>query len=294
MEHSYIEERDIADRYLSGRLSSEERKRFEEHLENCVQCLDQLETDDGLRTGLRIVAAEDVERARVNARAGLLARVDRFSRASKAAMLAGILLLIACSLGLMILELSSARRDLAQATRSAVEWQRKYEEREQAARNQLKEEPALDRHSSAPQDRLAAQSERELEVRPRAADRVEQATAPNGVVPVFALSVTRSGEPDLSQPDNRIGLSPTSKLIILLLELGPDPGLQSYRANISTADGRSIWRESRLMPSFRDRLALSFNPRLFKPGDYLLALEGLTAENRYVLTARYTFRVITQ
>jgi Putative zinc-finger len=294
MEHSYIEDRDIAGRYLMGKLSAEERMRFEEHLENCVQCLDRLATIDGFRNGLRIVAVEEVERAHANTRARLLSRVDRFSRASRAAVLAGILLLIASPLGWVILELRGARRDLVQATQTAAEWQRKYEEREQAARNLMQELPARNQRSSAQQDQPAPQSEREREVRQRPADGVGLATAPDGIVPVFALSVARSEELNLSRPANRIKLSPASKSIILLLELGPDPGLLSYRAVISTADGRSIWRESQLTPNFRDVLALSFNSSLFKPGNYLLTLEGLTADNRYVLAAQYTFQVIAQ
>jgi hypothetical protein len=169
MEHSYIEEHNIAERYLLGKLSVQEHMRFEEHLNNCAQCVNLLEVIDGLRTGLQIVAA-----------------------------------------------------------------------------------------------------------------------------PVFALSATRDGDSGLAQPVNRIKLSPKSKLIVLLLELSPDPGLQSYRAAISTSDGRNIWRERDLKPSSDDALALSFNSGLFKPGNYLLTLEGLTAQKSYVPIAKYTFGVFTR
>jgi hypothetical protein len=108
------------------------------------------------------------------------------------------------------------------------------------------------------------------------------------------LSVTRGDNLDLTQPVNHVILSPSSKLIILRLELGADPDLQSYRAALFTTDGRSVWRASRLKPSSNDSLALSLDSRLFKPADYLLTMEGLTAQKRYVLVARYTFRVATK
>lgn len=84
-------------------------------------------------------------------------------------------------------------------------------------------------------DQLAARSESERKDRPRPPE--EEVVPSQAVVPIFALSVIKNGDPDLSQPVNRIRLSPTSKSIILLLE----------------------------------------------------TLERFTAQERYVLTARYTF-----
>lgn len=143
-------------------------------------------------------------------------------------------------------------------------------------------------------DQLAARPESERGDRPRLPNEAKNVTPPQVVVPVFALSVMRSSDPDLTQPVNRIKLSPASKLIILLLELEPDPGLRSYRAAISTADGRNIWRESNLRAISNDALALSFNSSLFKPGNYLLTVEGLTTQNSYVLISQYTFGALTK
>jgi hypothetical protein len=284
MEHSYIEEHNIADLYLLGKLSSQERTRFEEHCENCLECLNRLETIDGLRRGLRVVAGEEVWWSRAYIKAGLLARLVRLGRASQAVFLSCVILLIALPIGWLIMEWSRARRDLAQTRQIAAGWQRKYEESEQAARNLKKDAQA--------QDQSVARPEIEREDHPRAPE--EKVAPSKAFVPVFALSVMRNGDPELSQPVNRISFSPTSKSIILLLELGPELGLQSYRVAISTADGRNIWRESNLKPSSDNALALGVNSSLFKPGNYLLTLEGLTAQERYVLAARYTFSLLTR
>jgi hypothetical protein len=282
MEHSYIEEHNIAERYLLDKLSAQERMRFEEHIKNCVQCVNLLEVIGGLRMGLKIVATQEISRRRAHVGAGLLAWVARLSRARQAVLLAGVILLIAAP----ILEWSRARRELVLATRAAAEWQRRYEESEQAAHNLTKEVQA--------REQLAARLESERGDRPRLPNEAKNVTPPHVVVPVFALSVTRSDSPDLTQPVNQIKLSPTSNLIILLLESEPDPGLRSYRAAISTANGRNIWRETNLSAISNDALALSFNSSLFKPGNYLLTLEGLTTQNRYVMIAQYTFGVLTQ
>jgi Putative zinc-finger len=298
MEHSYIEEQNIADRYLSGKLSPEERVRFEEHFIDCARCLDRLEPTDDLRTGLKTIAAEEALQARADLQlgvvgmVGLLAGLARMSRARRAALLAGLILAIALPMALLIREGRSARRELAQANQTSSELQRKYEEGERAARARVNEIESRERQSSAQRDLLAAQLERERAERLRLTENKAGSLQPD--IPVFALSLARSSETDLSQPVNRITLSPSSKSIILLLELDPNPDLQSYRAAISTADGRSIWSRSGLKPSSPDALALSLNSRLLKPDNYLLTLEGLTAQGRYVSIAKYAFRALAQ
>ena len=57
MDHDYIEEQGIADRYFSGRLSSEEEQAFELHLMDCKACVERVEEFEGLRAGLRKVRA---------------------------------------------------------------------------------------------------------------------------------------------------------------------------------------------------------------------------------------------
>jgi hypothetical protein len=294
MEHSYVEEHNIADCYLLGKLSAEERIQFEEHCENCMQCSDNLEAIDGLRTGLRIVAGEEVWRPRARVKAGALATILPLSRASQVAFLVGAILLIALPTWLLILEWSRSRRDLAQITLSVAEWRRKYEEREQAARDLMKEMQGRDQQLSAQRDRFATQPAGKREHRSRPANGMEKAAAHQAVVPVFALRAMRSDDPDLPRPAHQITIPSSPKQIVLLLELGSDTDFQSYRVAISAANGRSIWRESQLTPTSKDTLALGLNSRLFKSSDYLLTLEGLTTQARYVLIARHTFRVITR
>jgi hypothetical protein len=297
MEHSYIKDHHIADRYLSGKLSVQEQMRFEEHFVDCAGCHDRLWTADNFRAGLRIVAAEEATRFRAYMRvrqAGVLVRVAWLIRRRQALLLAVVTLLIALPMALVILEWRSARRDLAQATQDSSEWRRKYEEGEQAARDLAKEIQTRERESSSQRERLAAQ----LELARKAADSPplpSRKRAENqSEAPVFPLSGLRGDGSDLSQPVNRITLAPSSKWMILLLELEPDPDIRSYRGAISTADGRSVWTKNGLKPNSRNALALSFNSNLFKPGDYLLTLEGLTSQDGPVPIATHAFRVLAR
>jgi hypothetical protein len=290
MEHSYIEENNIAGRYLSDKLSVEERMRFEEHFVDCTQCLDQLEATKGLRAGLRTVAAKEASRSRAYLQVGLLAWVLRLRRTGRAALIAGVVLLIALPMALLSREWSRARRDLAREEQTSSEWQRKYEEKEQAARNLANEM----QESSAERDQLAALLTREREERARLADQLNEAAKSEAVVPVIALGVIRGDAQNSSLPADQITIPRSSKSIILMLELEPDADIQSYRATLSTSGGRSVWSKSNLKLSSKDALALSLYSSLFKPDNYRLTIEGLTLGGRYAPVAQSIFQVLAQ
>jgi hypothetical protein len=292
MEHSYIEKHDIVGRYLSGRLSDEELIRFEEHFLNCQQCVDQVETTEDIRCGLRTAAAEEAWLSKVHSHAGFLAWIVRLRRARRATFLTIAVLLIA-PIAWLAWMWNSARRELIEERQTSLAWQRSYEQNAQAARDLAKEMQTQERQISDERDRLAAQLKSEREALARPPHPLNGAREGVTVVPVFSLSMMRDISPDLSEPIDEITLSPLSKSIILLLELEADPELQSYRA-VLTADGRNIWRRDDLRPKSKDGLALSFNSNLFKPDTYLLTLEGLTTERRYKLIAKYTFRALSR
>ena len=92
MDHAYVEEHGLIERYHQGRLLPAEEARFEEHFAGCAQCLELLVLDRGLRRGLRAVAVE--EGARV-ARLGLLAWLARRGRGVQAGLMVAALLVAA-------------------------------------------------------------------------------------------------------------------------------------------------------------------------------------------------------
>src|SRR5262245_55973395 len=293
MEHSYIEKQDVVGRYLSRRLSDEELIRFEEHFLNCQQCVDQLETTEDIRCGLRTAAAEHAWLSKVHSHAGFLAWIIRHRRARRATFLAVAVLLIA-PIAWLAWMWNSARRELIGARQASLAWQRSYEQSAQAERKLTKEAQTKERRISEERERHAAQLKSEREAWARLPRPLNRAIGGETVVPVFTLSMVRDIIPNTSEPVDEIALSHLSKSIILLLELEADPDFQSYRAIILTADGRNVWSRDGLRPKSKDGLALSFNSSLFKPDTYLLTLEALTAEQRYKLIAKYTFRALSR
>lgn len=88
MDHRTIDDQQVIERYVLGRLSAAELELFEEHYVGCERCLDALEAAERLRGGLRGVAAEEAARASFVAGVGtLVARLAR-SRAALVALLA--------------------------------------------------------------------------------------------------------------------------------------------------------------------------------------------------------------
>lgn len=109
MDHAAIEEHQVVDRYLMGRLPREEAERFERHYLSCPRCLEQLEVGEQMIDGLRHAAARDVERTGVAATLMVaLTRLGRW-RAPLAAMAAALLLLPA---GLLYRQLSAVTGEL--------------------------------------------------------------------------------------------------------------------------------------------------------------------------------------
>lgn len=75
MDHVYIEEQALIERYHRDDLDADEASRFEAHFIDCQQCLEQLELASGFLAGLRTVAAEDtVQGVRLGIFAWLMGR----------------------------------------------------------------------------------------------------------------------------------------------------------------------------------------------------------------------------
>ncbi len=95
MDHREVEDTDILERYLQGRLGEEETTEFEAHLLECGECFEAVRWADDMGDALRAAAAEDVARATVGA--GILAWLTRAGRGRAAAGLLALVLVAAPS-----------------------------------------------------------------------------------------------------------------------------------------------------------------------------------------------------
>lgn len=259
MDHREIEERDIAFLYLKGQLSQDELRLFEEHFVDCSECLERIEILQGLRSGLRQVAAGEASQGRAPALAGWAGWLARWQAWQQAAALAcAVLLLVAMPAWLLLARIGTLRRELSRVRQTATQWQDRYSQERQTTaglQQQLQGE------------KLAA-------------------------AVIFPLVTSRSA--DVSSPVNHIMISRSSAFIVLSLEREHEPGFQSYRVTLKDPAGESSWQTVDLVPSSPTTLAVALPSSFVHEGNYLMTVEGLKPDGHYVVAAHYPFQVSIQ
>lgn len=281
MDHAYVEKHDLVAAYLAGRLSEEERDEFEAHYFACETCLENLETAEGFREGMRQVAAEGIaQAAAVRTRLGLLTALAVLSRRHRFALAAALLLLAALPGVWLAGRHRALERRLAAATAKAAE-----AEQQRAALNTRLQD--LEQAGADDRRRLIEELARERESRAREAAAVQ----PQVNVPIFVLAAVRSGEAEGREPVNQLPLSSTAESVILTAELAlvEHP---TYRASLRTAGGREVWQAQGLRPDSRDTLVVLLPANLLPPGVYRLTLDGVNPDGSWSAVGDYTLRVI--
>lgn len=282
MDHSFIDEQQVAERYLMGKLPPEEAARFEEHSLSCPECIERLEIAEKLRLGLHQVAVEETAGAAVQL--GLLARLVR---SRSAPWIVGLLLLAAVlPSGLLLREVGQLGRELERTREALV--QRPPRTNPLPPNGTSPEDLEALRERTAALERVAEQNRRELD---RLSADLTRARQPQANVPVVPLSPERSGP--AAEPSTRVVLSSTTEWIVLSLELdGPDhPG---YRATLAGPGGRTLWASSGLRPDSFGTLTVALHASQLAPGDFTVRVEGLPAQGEPAPVADFSFRVVRE
>ena len=275
MDHSYIDEHQVAERYLMGKLPPEEAAHFEEHSMSCAECLDRLEAAEKLQAGLRAVAGREVAAEVV--KQGLLARLMRSRMAPLA--LAALFVIATIPAGLLWRRADRLERELART-------------REELGRPMPPiPTPAPDPELGTLRSQLAEQrrqAEAARQERERLAAELEAARSPRINVPVVPLSPERSGSG--SAPSTRISLS-ASEWVVLSLELAAAEH-PSYRATLTGPGGGRVWQSAGLRPDSLDTLTSALPASRLQPGDFTVRVEGLPSRGEPAPVAEFSFRVV--
>jgi hypothetical protein len=175
----------------------------------------------------------------------------------RVAWLAAATLALAAGLSFFfIVRLATTRRELEQSQIASLDWRQRYE--------------AL-RRSAAPEAPILPQPL---------------------VGATYYLSTTRSAEADTSEPVNRVTVPPGLQWVILSPGGKMEPGFRSLRASLKDAAGQEVWRQSGLPAISQELLSVALPSALLHNGDYVLILEGLSPDGRYLKTGVYRLRVL--
>jgi len=140
-----------------------------------------------------------------------------------------------------------------------------------------------------------ASTQRELQEARRASldwrqryEREHAATAvPPLLAPTFSLSITRGSD---ANEVNRVTIPNGSQWLVLSLEGEVDAGITSLRAVVADSSGKSVWRQNDVPVRPHETLSVILPSVVLRPGDYVLTLEGLSPDGRYLPAGRYRFR----
>jgi Putative zinc-finger len=279
MDHAYIQEHQVVDRYVMGRLTEAEADRFEDHYLTCDECLRNLNLAQQFQSGFRQVAAEEA--------VGLMAVLAAAFRSRRSLGLGLALALVLAAFTLLLVRSGRLGDDLEAArVRLAVAEDRRAAEARKAteagrARDELR--ARLEQERARLEGVLAEAEGRREEAGPAPRSQVS-------AVWLVTLVPARSG-PAADEPFQRLTLPPDLESVVLELDLdlaGPDP----YRVTLRRRDGTAVWTAANLRPGPSGTLALGLDPSLLQPGDYRLLIEALPAEGSPFPAARFAFRVV--
>jgi len=284
MDHAYIEEHQIADRYVMGNLPPEEAEIFEDHYLSCPQCLDRLALAESMQRGFKRAAGQDAARLISARQLALVAWLSRLSRSRQAAALLLVLLAVA----VIALPGALAWRRLGHADRELAETRRALE--------QERERSTAGSRSAAEVERLRSELDanrrdldRERQARKQAAEQLAQAQVPQANVPILFLDAVRGGGTSNEAPTHRLRRPPGAGSVVLALQLDP-PFAPSYQVVLRDAGGQELWRGAGLRPNEMDVLSLSLPGSLLAPGNYTLTAEGVGVPA--APASRFSFRVL--
>jgi hypothetical protein len=274
MDHRRIDEQNVAELYVTGRLSTEDEETFESHLLECAECRERVGWADDLRTSIRAVAAEDV--ARASAQLGFLAWISRRTRTARTGLLMAALLAVAALPVWLQADRARLSRELDEARAAARS--------ETAAPLPAAPVPAPVAPSAptpVPDPELGrlAQENSRLEAE---LDRLREPRSTR----IVSLGVVR-GAADAQE----IEVGPSSEPIVLSLPLS-QVEYDTYRVTL-LAGKSELWQGGGLVPDGNDFINIQVDSASLKPGTvYRCRIEGLAAGGRAIQVDELSFRAV--
>lgn len=269
MDHARIDENQLADRYLMGKLDDAERRSFEAHFVDCPVCVEKLETVEGLRKALKELPSGFSAATPAAAPTPTTHSRDRFARPRVRPVvtyLAAACLLMATAASLFFYgETRRARRQIEAGRQASEKGRQREAELEQALQRERASRPA-------PSDDTAMSA---LRAAPLAAA-------------VFTLNLTRSAA---SEPGDRVLLPDPPGWLVLIFDRPDRPDIRLYRVRLSAGGGHSVGEPVTASAASGGMLAVSLPSSLLASGDYRLAVEDAGTGD---VLATYRFRAISK
>ncbi len=281
MNHVDIEEQQIAERYVRGKLAPEEAALFEEHYLSCQECLDRLDLAESMERGFKRAAGQDAAQLATVKQLAVVAWLTRLGRSRQMAALMMIVFVVAILPGLFALRQVRERGRELTATRKALEQERgrsSVSAQSAAEAGKLRGDLEASRRDLAREQQALAAASRELAA----------ARQPQSNVPILNLDKERGGSAGASTHRLLLPRPPGWIVLTLVVEPSDQP---AYRMVLRDSKGQAVWRGDDLQLD-DGAFSLSLHSTRLAPGDYTLTVEGLPPGGKPVPAGRFVFRVL--
>lgn len=289
MNHDYIEQFDIVDRYVMSKLVAEENQEFEEHLINCQQCIASMQVTRGLMQGFRLLTVQQSAPQSAPQQSDIAKRpgwffLHWFSRKTWAAAACGLLLGTILISIFSILQVRHLRQEVARSESGALDLQRLHEDDQQSALAVAQARQEMEQNLKGHIQKLEADLQEAQKARAQAAGASRGWTQPLINLPIVVLNSVRGSEV------NEIKLSRTPMDFVVSVPLEGKAKYRTYRVTI-LKDQQPLWESSKVKPDPDNALTMGFNSSLFQQGNYVLQVEGVPIAPGSEGRASYPFRV---
>ena len=283
-------EESLMDEYVRGEIELDEREPFETHFLNPPERRDKLEFAESLNryiaeTGAwksaNIADADSEAAGRTDARFWL----GRIPIRPAIALLAVATLVLAACITMLLIQNARLKKQI-------LEQQAKLNQAEEGLRRQLDEQMGRSEELAG----QLTQSQKEVSGIRQELSSLKQEKGHSRVIPapVIASLIIAPGSVRDGGQINRVDLTAGIEQLRLELKLqGED--YQSYKVEVKTVEGKSIWKEVNLRARQRaggKSLVATLPARQLPEGDYLATLSGRAPGQGYEEVATYYFTIL--
>jgi hypothetical protein len=287
MNHEQIDQFDLIDRYLMGKLPAEESVGFEEHFVDCQQCLARLQTTKCFLQDLRLVAAEQASQIdHLHPRSAFWHFPQTLLR-KPLAWVAACLLIAAVATGFVVNYTQHLRTSRDQAENRSEQWQRRYEDERQAVLSIEKQHQETElQWDKNRRDLETKLQDEEAKQAKRTADFSQQMILAGNltVLPLISVRGSAANAPEIT-------LHHSSSFFLVSISLEGEKRFETYRIKIFDDHSLPVGKSRLLMPGQEDFLLLSLPAGIFRPGQFSLVLEGVNKSGGAEDLGNYPFKI---
>lgn len=283
MDHEQVQQMDLIDRYLMGRLPEEECSRFEEHFVDCPECIARLQSTKSFLRDLRFVAAENALQTIARPSESVFKQFFQ-SLFRRPAILAVCSIILAASIGTVFaIGYNQLKTELNEAKNYSQQLEQRYEEERKSADNKIQE---LTDQGKRLEEKLKSEEQHDKEAtKPDLMARLDE----GGAAPIYTLMSQRSSTQNTFA---QIPLSDSNLIFILTVQIESELPYKSYNLKVIDDQQLLIKKQEDLKPDSASILSVWLRTARFQRGNYSLVVEGVKKEGGIDNVGNYPFSVI--